>query len=157
MKISIYVLSIAAMVGLVSCGGGEEVKPVDPPSVAKKAEPVDPEADAMNNKGVGPVESIELGELDNALVESGKATFEAKCTACHKIDQKYIGPALAGVTERRTPEWVMNMILNPTEMIAKDPLAKKLVGDSNGAIMADQSLTQDEARGVLEYFRTINE
>jgi hypothetical protein len=57
--------------------------------------------------------------------------------------------------ERRTPEWIMNMILNPEEMIKNDPIAKQLLIDFNLAPMANQHLTQDEARKILEYFRTL--
>ena len=49
----------------------------------------------------------------------------------------------------------MNMILNPEEMVQKDPLAKELLIEFNGSPMANQNLTQEEARAVLEYFRTL--
>ena len=75
--------------------------------------------------------------------------------ACHRPDKKFIGPAPKGVLERRTPEWVMNMILNPEEMVQKDPLAKDLLVEFNGSPMANQNLTEEEARAVLEYFRTL--
>ena len=61
---------------------------------------------------------------------------------------------LAGVTQRRSPEWIMNMILNPEEMVANDPIAKELLVEYNSP-MANQSLTEEEARGILEFFRTI--
>ena len=57
--------------------------------------------------------------------------------------------------QRRSPEWTMNMILNPEEMVKKDPLAKELLIKFNGSPMANQNLTEDEARQVLEYFRTL--
>ncbi|GGH69797.1 MAG: cytochrome c [Bacteroidetes bacterium] len=153
MKARFFIIGLTVLSLCIRCSGegSPTARPNNPNPVAEK---VDPESVALQNHGVGPITSVEMGELDIQLVESGKALFEAKCTACHKIDKKYIGPALMGVTERRTPEWVMNMILNPSEMIAKDPLAKKLVGDSNGAVMADQSLTEEEARSILEYLRT---
>lgn len=72
------------------------------------------------------------------------------------MDKKFIGPALAGVTERRSPEWIMNMILNPEEMIQKDPIAKQLMIESNMAVMANQNLTEEEARAILEYFRSLD-
>jgi hypothetical protein len=50
----------------------------------------------------------------------------------------------------------MNMILNPEEMVQKDPIAKQLLVEYNGAPMANQNLTEDEARAILEYFRTKN-
>ncbi|MBI2967305.1 MAG: cytochrome c [Bacteroidetes bacterium] len=110
-------------------------------------------ADPMKNRGIGPVSSVSTGTLDHTLAATGKSIFESKCTACHKIEVKHVGPALNGVTERRTPEWIMNMILNPTEMTQKDPIAKDLLA-TYMAPMANQNLTQDEARAVLEFFRS---
>lgn len=112
--------------------------------------------DPMTNKGIGPISSVSLGEIDADLVSEGETQFKAKCTACHKISKRHIGPGLKGITERRSPEWIMNMILNPEEMVQKDPIAKKLLVEYNGAPMANQNLTEDEARAILEYFRTKN-
>ena len=86
---------------------------------------------------------------------TGKAIYEAKCTACHKPTEVFVGPPQKGVLDRRSPEWVMNMILNPVEMQEKDPIAKALVKEFNGAAMVDMNLTEEEARQVLEYIRTI--
>ncbi|MGA9269653.1 MAG: c-type cytochrome, partial [Lutimonas sp.] len=96
------------------------------------------DADPMSNKGVGPISSVSLGEIDADLAAAGETEFKAKCTACHKISKRHIGPGLKGVTERRSPEWIMNMILNPEEMVQKDPIAKKLLVEYNGAPMANQ-------------------
>ena len=112
--------------------------------------------DPMSNKGIGPISSVSLGEIDTDLVAAGEAEFKAKCTACHKISKRHIGPGLKGITERRSPEWIMNMILNPEEMVQKDPIAKQLLIEYNGAPLANQNLTEDEARSILEYFRTKN-
>ncbi len=109
---------------------------------------------AASNIGIGPIkEEIQLGAIDNALVEKGKEIYELKCTQCHKIEKRYIGPELKCVTERRSPAWIMNMILNPEEMVKKDPIAKKLIGEYS-APMANQNLTVEEARALLEFLRT---
>lgn len=114
------------------------------------------EPDPLENKGVGPITTVELGAtVDQAMADKGKAVYEAKCTACHKPTEKFIGPAPKGILERRSPEWVMNMILNPEKMVKEDPIAKKLLMEYNGSPMANQNLTEDEARQVLEYFRTL--
>jgi mono/diheme cytochrome c family protein len=89
------------------------------------------------------------------MVTKGKVVYDSKCLACHKPDKKFIGPAPTGILERRSPEWIMNMILNPGEMVQKDPIAKQLLIDYNGAPMANQGLTEEEARQILEYFRTL--
>ncbi|NER14699.1 c-type cytochrome [Leptobacterium flavescens] len=110
----------------------------------------------LSNKGIGPVTSISIdSEIDQAMATKGEEVFKSLCAACHKPAKKFIGPAPKGILERRTPEWVMNMILNPEEMIQKDPLAKELLIEFNGAPMANQNLTEEQARSVLEYFRTI--
>ncbi|MFO7674425.1 MAG: c-type cytochrome, partial [Lutibacter sp.] len=81
------------------------------------------------------------------------AVLMAICSACHKISKRVVGPALAGITERRTPEWIMNMILNPEKMVVENAAAKKLL-EEYLAPMANQNLTETEARVILEYFRT---
>lgn len=104
--------------------------------------------------GIGPVkETVELGALAPALVEKGKALFEAKCSMCHKMDTTYVGPSLGEVTTRRTPAYIMNMILNPQEMVERHPVAKQQLAERM-SFMANQNLSVDEARGLLEYLRT---
>lgn len=106
--------------------------------------------------GVGPVKHVDLpAEIDQALAGEGKTVFESKCTACHKFDERYVGPALADVTTRRNPAWIMNMIMNPVEMTQKDPIAKKLLGEYLSQ-MADQDISEDESRAILEYFRSLD-
>jgi len=39
-------------------------------------------------------------------VEQGKKLFKGNCAACHKLDKKSIGPALAGISEKRTATWL---------------------------------------------------
>jgi hypothetical protein len=50
----------------------------------------------------------------------------------------------------------MNMILNPEKMTQSDPIAKQLLIEANLAPMANQQLTEEQARKILEYFRTLN-
>jgi cytochrome c len=107
-------------------------------------------------KGVGPIQEIELHEeIDTALAEQGKATFEQFCTACHKFEERYVGPALQGVTTRRAPEWIMNMILVPDKMIQEDDTAYNLFAEYMTQ-MANQGMTEEQARAILEYFRTVD-
>lgn len=132
-----------------SCGEQKKEATKKPTEVKKEAKSADPKED----KGIGPIKSLTLGEIDNTMAEAGKKLFKSKCSACHKIKKRFVGPALKGVTERRTPEWIMNMILNPEEMVEKNKIAKKLLAEYLSP-MANQSLTEDEARKILEYFRT---
>ncbi|HNQ82087.1 MAG TPA: c-type cytochrome [Bacteroidales bacterium] len=143
---------LAIVTIMVSCGGTSEQKPAAPGTVpAAKPASDDPKA----NKGIGPVKELTLGELDPAMAAEGEEIFKKMCSACHKPAEKFIGPAPKGILDRRSPEWIMNMILNPEEMVKYDEIAKKLLIEANLAPMANQHLTQEQARAVLEYFRTI--
>jgi mono/diheme cytochrome c family protein len=110
----------------------------------------------MNNKGIGPITSLSFdAEINTEMAAKGEAKYKAICTACHLPNQRMIGPALSGVYERRSPEWVMNMILNPDGMLREDPIAKALLKEYNNAIMLNQNLSQEDARAVAEYLRTL--
>lgn len=145
---------------MASCGGesnapATESKPAAAPAQEEAVVETSADVDPMENVGIGPIDELEFDEeIDEALAASGKEVFEAKCTACHKTNKRYIGPSPQGIYERRNPAWVMNMILNPDEMVAKDPIAKALLAEY-ASPMANQNLTEDEARAVVEYFRTI--
>lgn len=152
MKLKVLVVAIVAAV-ITSCGGeGKKEEKVAAPVEEQKAVVVE-ETDPMKDKGVGPVTSVTLGEIDQKMADEGKAVFLAKCSACHKISKRVVGPALVGVTTRRSPEWIMNMILNPEKMVKENPTAKALLAEYV-APMANQNLTEAEARLILEYFRT---
>ena len=158
--LSLFLIALA-----FSCGGGEEKKEtpkvkIKKTTTEKKAETTSTtkpsETIDLSTKGVGPISSIDIpSEVDQAMATHGKEVFTKMCTACHKEGRKFIGPAPNGVTERRTPEWIMNMILDPEGMVKNDPLAKSLLIEFNGSPMANQNLSQEDARAVLEYFRTL--
>jgi mono/diheme cytochrome c family protein len=159
MKFKLFVMAISTVV-FSACGGGEstETSTTSTPSSAAQEETAVVEEvaqDPMENVGIGPIDELVFDdEIDMELAEAGKVVYEEKCTACHKPNKRYIGPAPAGIYERRNPAWVMNMILNPDEMVAKDPIARALLAEY-ASPMANQNLTIDEARGVVEYFRTL--
>ena len=162
------VVMIMLIALFVSCGGSEKkdtsttkkpvkkavVKKVPTKKVTKK---VDSEGTIyLNNKGIGPIKSIELGAtVDKAMADKGALVFKNKCSSCHRTNRKFIGPNPTGILKRRSPEWVMNMILNPEEMVKNDPIAKELFMKFNGSPMANQNLSQEETRQVLEFFRTL--
>ncbi len=92
--------------------------------------------------------------LDQALIREGTEIFTAKCDYCHTIDTvEFTVPAFAGVTNRRSPEWIMNMIINVDEMLRQDPVAADLL-QKHQKMMPDPELGVAEARAVLEFLRS---
>ncbi len=110
----------------------------------------------LDNKGIGPIKLVTFEtSIDKELADKGEQLFKSKCAACHKATQKFIGPPMIGVFEKRSPEWVMNMIMNPDEMLKKDPVAKALLKEYNNTIMLNQNIPEEEARAMVEWFRTL--
>lgn len=91
--------------------------------------------------------------LNEEWVKSGKEIYELKCGACHKLtDEKLVGPGWAGVTQRRKPEWIINMITNVDMMLEKDEEAQKLL-EQCLVRMPNQNISPEDARKSLEFMR----
>jgi len=132
---------------LYACGNSQ--------NKAEKVENQSNQLDSLKNKGIGPIKEIKLSEnIDENLAMKGEDIFKTKCSACHKIRERYVGPAIEGITKRRTPEWIMNMMLNTEEMLQKDPIAKKLL--SEYITQMSVQVSEEEARAILEYFRKVD-
>ena len=163
MKKILAIIVIACMaVTLQNCGGGSTSEDAAPKyNPAKEAEEKASEVPAservtLEEKGVGQIKNLELPEtIDEEMAAAGGELFNTNCTACHKVDKRFIGPSPKGILERRSPEWIMNMILDPQLMVEQDRCAKDLLVEFNGAAMANQNLTVEQVRSILEYFRTL--
>lgn len=91
--------------------------------------------------------------LNAEWVTGGKNIYDLKCLACHKLtDEKLVGPGWAGVTKRRNPTWIMNMITNVDMMLEKDEEAQKLL-EQCLVRMPNQNVSKEEARQVIEFMR----
>jgi cytochrome c5 len=91
--------------------------------------------------------------LNKDWVLAGQKTYELKCQSCHKLtDERVVGPGWAGVTKKREPHWIMNMITNVDMMLETDPEAQKLL-EQCLVRMPNQNLSKDESRQVIEFMR----
>ena len=156
------VITLFCLLFLISCGSKEEKKKGFEYNRTQKIDKKSNKTSEskvlvdLDNKGIGPIKKVDFETtINNDLAEKGKATFNQKCTACHMANRKLIGPAMNGIYERRSPEWVMNMLLNPAEMLKKDPVAIALLKEYNNIMMLNQNLSNEEARSITEYLRTL--
>jgi cytochrome c551/c552 len=106
------------------------------------------------NRGEGKFTHVDLGAaLDEKMAATGKKTYDIKCGACHKLTtEKLVGPGWSGVTTRHSPEWIMNFVTNTDIMLNKDPKAQAML-ELCMVRMPNQNLTDDDARGLLEFMR----
>lgn len=154
MKKAILLLLIPMLI--FACGGNSGQNDNQPPTARPKSM-IASEQGVDDGKGVGPVTSVRLNDpLVADMVDQGKGIYEMKCAACHKLTaQRVVGPGWEGLTSKRKPEWIMNMITNVEVMLKEDPTAKQLLKECLVA-MPNQNLTIEDARNVLEFMYSID-
>lgn len=138
---------------LAACGNEKtkEEKTDDPYSDDEAVEVPKKENDG---KGMGQIKEVTLNTpLEQERIGRGKAIYEMKCSACHQLgEQRVVGPGWKGVTQRRKPEWIMNMITNVEVMLDQDPEAQKLL-ELCLTRMPNQNVSVGDSRDILEFMR----
>lgn len=89
-----------------------------------------------------------------AAIQAGAALFNANCKTCHRVDQKLVGPALAGIEERAPSiDWIKAFVKNSAGLIASgDEYANKIYNEYNKVQMtAFSSLKDEDIMNVLAY------
>ena len=160
MKRSLLLLIIAGIgILAVQCGPGQQ-QSGDKNANAANDSSKKPVSDTVvmlagnNSKGIGRFKDIPITHpLDQKMVSNGQDIYQSRCFACHKLtNELLVGPGWFGVTNRRTPEWIMNWITNTKVMIDKDLSAQ---ADMVVCLirMPNQDLNDEQARDVLEFMR----
>ncbi|HMU68920.1 MAG TPA: c-type cytochrome [Chitinophagales bacterium] len=108
-----------------------------------------------DGRGIGEVKSVTLNTpLEQERVKRGQDIYDMKCSACHKLtDERFVGPGWKGVTSRRKPEWIMNMVTNVDVMLERDAEAQKLL-ELCLTRMPNQNVSIGDARDILEFMRS---
>lgn len=94
---------------------------------------------------------------DAAAISAGEALFNGNCKSCHRVKQKLVGPALAGV-ENRAPSisWILAWVKNPAKLIASgDEYANKIYNEYNKSQMtAFTGYTDAQILSILAYIKS---
>lgn len=85
--------------------------------------------------------------------KNGKKLFKSNCASCHKLDKKLVGPALTGVTDKYSEEWLKKWIRNNAELRASgDEDAIAIFEEYNGSVMsAFPTLSDQDIFDILQY------
>ena len=94
----------------------------------------------------------EVSDSEEAI-SAGKSIFNANCRTCHRLDQKNVGPALRGVTERHSLDWNKRFIRNSQVLIASgDAEAIAVYNEFNQLVMPNHEfLSDDDLMNLLAY------
>lgn len=145
-------LMITAMLLLTACGSKEAAEQ------AAKDAPTPGELIANQPIAHGPeIKTVEITTpLNQAWVAGGKAIYDGKCMPCHRLTaDKLVGPGWLGVTTRRQPVWIMNMICNTDMMLAQDEDAQKQL-ELCLVRMPNQNVAVEDARKILEFMPQVD-
>ena len=89
-------------------------------------------------------------------VEEGKTIFAARCAACHNVNKVLTGPALAGLDERRSLDWIVKFVTSSQALIKsgdKDAIA--LFEKFNKIPMPDHSdLDEGKIKSIVDYIKS---
>ncbi|RKE44373.1 cytochrome c3 family protein [Sphingobacterium detergens] len=88
-------------------------------------------------------------------VKEGEKIFKSKCTSCHAIDRKVVGPALKGVPDTKSEEWLIKWIRNSQALIATgDAEAVKIFEEYNKSVMTSfTDLSDDQIKSVIAFIK----
>lgn len=149
-------MGLASMMALVAACGGSGSTPTEKAAAkdeAAKTEAATPLPGMITADQIVP--PLEEGKIDQAMVAKGKEIYDVKCLSCHSLGtNRVVGPGWEGIMKQRTPEWIMNMILHTDAMLETDPEAQAMLEECL-VRMPNQNLTNEEARDVLEFMRTL--
>ncbi|MCO5234355.1 MAG: c-type cytochrome, partial [Chitinophagales bacterium] len=90
-----------------------------------------------------------------ARIEEGQKLFKANCAACHKVDQKLTGPALAGVWSNwDSQEDLVHWVHNSQEVIASgNAHANKIYNEFNKMMMPPfGQLSAEQVVSIMEFY-----
>lgn len=149
LRLALVVAGAGGILIFSGCGTKEQAE------AAAKAAPKPEEIIAQTPEVRGvEVKSVELTKpLKPEWVAAGRSIYDGKCLACHKLTgDRVVGPGWAGVTKKRQPVWIMNMITNVDVMLEKDAEAQKLL-EQCLIRMPNQNVTVEDARKIFEFMR----
>ena len=89
-------------------------------------------------------------------ISRGEQIFRTRCASCHSITGNELagalGPDLLGVTRKREPQWLLDWLKAPDQMLKKkDPIAMALYKQYNNLAMPNMRLNKEEALSLLDY------
>jgi cytochrome c551/c552 len=89
-------------------------------------------------------------------VEDGRMIFTSRCASCHNVNKIIVGPALAGVSERHSVDWIVKFIHSSQTVIkGGDKTAVDLYEKFNKVPMPDHpDLSADDINSILSYIKS---
>lgn len=144
---AVLLLSVLLLCGL---GGYAQTEDTDDEVTASQSTDTDIQADQAP-QDVPATEEIPASEEVIAL---GKQLFTGNCTVCHALNEVVVGPALAGIHERRPVPWIKAFITNSQRVIQSgDAYAVNLYNTYGKTPMPSFNFSDEELTAIVAYLK----
>lgn len=95
-----------------------------------------------------------LSPAEAEVIAAGDALFKENCAQCHAIHDVVVGPALAGLEERRPMPWLFKWVRNSSKMVAAgDDYAVKIYNEYQQQQMPSFALSDEEITSIIKYIK----
>ncbi|RZK35610.1 MAG: cytochrome c [Hymenobacter sp.] len=136
-------LSVAGLVSIAPLVAKETVAPADTTAL--------PQAWCGNAYSA----YVPANPTEAASIANGDALFKSNCTQCHAVNEKVVGPALVGITKRRSINWIVSWVHNPAKVIASgDEYGVKLFNDNDKQQMPSFPLSKKEIEDIMAWIES---
>lgn len=137
------VLSAAGLVSLA------DYLPLTEQTMPAPKDPGQPAADSTAR----PVAYVPASPTEASAIAAGDALFKNNCAQCHAVNDRVVGPALAGISKRRTIAWLLPWVKNSGVVIASgDDYAVKLFNDNGKQQMPSfPQLSDNDIKSIIAW------
>ena len=146
---------IVLLIGFLALNVGGLVSLAPAEMVAEQQMPADegPYYPGKYGKEAQPVAYIPATPAEAAAITEGDDLFKNNCAQCHAVNDKVVGPALAGITKRRSISWLIPWVKNSSKVIASgDEYAVKLFNDySKQQMPAFPQLSDKDVKNIVTW------
>lgn len=96
-----------------------------------------------------------LQQVIASPIEEGKKTFTSRCASCHKVDKDFAGPALAGIYDRKSMDWIKKFVHSSQTLIKSgDTAAIAIFEKFKKFPMPDhKDLTDADIENIMAYIK----
>jgi len=96
---------------------------------------------------------VPTSPAEAAAIAEGDALFKNNCAQCHAVNDKVVGPALAGISKRRSIGWLIPWVKNSSKVIASgDAYAVKIFEDNGKQQMPSfPQLSDREIKSIVAW------
>ena len=87
--------------------------------------------------------------------EPGKTIFATRCGSCHNINKSIVGPALAGIEQRRSMDWIIKFVQSSQSMIKGGDKDAGAMFAKYKIVMPDHAdLQAADIKNIVDYIKS---